>query len=184
MVTTSRTVTIERLTSKHVDDTLQAAKESVDETFPWMEWCHPGLGRDELAAFMASLEQAWDQGAAYTFAVLDAATGEFLGVAGLNRIHKAEKFGNLHYWVRSGKAGRGIATQAARLICHFGIEDLGLQRIGILVPEGHVASEHVAERLGATREGVLRNASRLHERQMNATQYSIIPSDIGGTLAA
>ena len=62
--------------------------------------------------------------------------------------------------------------------------ELGLQRIGILVPEGNVASEHVAEKLGAIREGVLRNASRLHDRQMNGTQYSIIPSDMNGISAA
>jgi RimJ/RimL family protein N-acetyltransferase len=105
-------------------------------------------------------------------------------VAGLNRIHKGERFGNLHYWVRSGRTGRGIATRAAKLVCHFGIMELGLQRIGILVPEGNVASEHVAEKLGAIREGVLRNASRLHDRQMNGTQYSIIPSDMNGISAA
>ena len=115
---------------------------------------------------------------------VDPATGEFLGVAGLNRIHKAEKFGNLHYWVRSGKTRRGIATQAAKLVCLFGIKELGLQRIGILVPEGNFASEHVAQKLGATREGILRNGTRLHDCQMNATQYSLIPSDLDRSLAA
>jgi RimJ/RimL family protein N-acetyltransferase len=184
MQSTPRGVTIERLTAQHVDVTYLAATQSVKDTFPWMEWCHPDLGRDELAAFMASLEQAWDQGGAFTFAIVDPTTAEFLGVAGLNRIHKAEKFGNLHYWVRSGRTRRGIATQAAKLVCLFGINELGLQRIGILVPEGNVASEHVAQKLGATREGILRNGTRLHGRQMNGTQYSIIPSDLEKSLAA
>jgi len=184
MQSTSGDVTIERLTARHVDVTYQAATQSVNDTFPWMEWCHPDLKRDELAAFMASLDQAWDQGGAFTFAIVNPAGGEFLGVAGLNRIHKAEKFGNLHYWVRSARTRRGIATQAAKLVCLFGIKELGLQRIGILVPEGNFASEHVAQKLGATREGILRNGTRLHDCQMNATQYSLIPSDLDRSLAA
>jgi RimJ/RimL family protein N-acetyltransferase len=178
MQSTPGGVTIERLTAEYVDVTYLAATQSVKDTFPWMEWCHPGLERDELATFMATLDQAWDQGGAFTFAIVDRATGEFLGVAGLNRIHKAERFGNLHYWVRSGRTRRGIATKAAKLVCLFGIKELGLQRVGILVPEGNVASDHVAKKLGATREGILRNGTRLHDRQMNGTQYSIIPSDL------
>jgi ribosomal-protein-serine acetyltransferase len=183
LASTPSTVKIERLTSKHVDAALQAAHESVEDIYPWMEWCRPGLERSEVAAMVAALEDAWDKGVAYTFVVIDSATGEFLGSVGLNRIDQRSRFANLNYWIRSSKKGRGIATQASELACRYGIEKLGLARIGILVAEGNTASQRVAERLGATREGILRNAIRLHDRQMNATQYSIIPSDLDNLVA-
>ena len=184
MASTSSTVKIERLTSKHVAAALQAAHESVEDIYPWMEWCRPGLERSEVASMVATLEDAWDKGVAYAFVVVDSATGEFLGSVTLNRIDQANRFANLNCWIRSSKKGRGIATEASKLVCRYGIEKLGLERIGILVAEGNAASQRVAEKLGATREGILRNAIRLHDRQMNATQYSIIPSDLAESVAA
>jgi len=177
-------VDIERLSSRHVDAALQAAHESVADVFPWMEWCRPGLERSEIASMVAALECLWDKGEAYAFAVVDSATGEFLGSATLNRIDQANRVANLNYWIRSSRNGRGIATQASRLVCRYGIERLGLERIGILVAEGNAASQRVAEKLGATQEGILRNAMRLHDRQVDATQYSLVPVDLADCAAA
>jgi RimJ/RimL family protein N-acetyltransferase len=176
-------IRIERLTSQYLDDEFVAAQESVEHTFPWMEWCHAGLTRDELVPIFAYMEKEWEQENSFTFAILDPASNAFLGTVGLNRIDKEEKTANLHYWVRAGYTGRGIATKAARLAARFGLSEKGLQRIGILVPEGNRASELVAEKLGAQREGILRNACRLHGWQMNATVFSLIPDDLDGVLA-
>ena len=184
MASASTTVEIEPLTSKHIDAALHAAHESVEDVYPWMEWCRPGLQRSDVASMVSALEDAAAKGEAYAFAAVDSATGAFLGQLTLNRIDRANRFANLNCWVRSSKKGRGKATQASKLVCHYGVEKLGLERIGILIAEGNVTSQRVAEKLGATPEGILRNAIRLHDRQMNATQYSIIPSDLADFRAA
>ena len=184
MITLLSDIRIERLTRKYLDDDLAAAHQSAEYTQPWMEWCRADLTRAELEPVFASIEEEWEQGESYTFAILDSASNAFLGTVGLNRINKLEKTANLHYWVRAGSTGRGIATRAARLAARFGLLDKGFQRIGIIVPEGNTSSERVAERLGAQREGILRNACRLHDRQLNATVYSLIPADLDGALAA
>ena len=176
-------IRIERLTRRYIDDELAAAHQSVVHTLPWMEWCRADLTRDELEPIFVAMEEAWERDEAYTFAILDTASNAFLGTVGLNRINPMERTVNLHYWVRAGYTGRGIATKAARLAARFGLSEKGFQRIGIIVPEGNRSSGRVAERLGAQREGVLRNACRLHGRQMNATVYSLIPADLDGVLA-
>lgn len=177
-------IRIERLTRKYLDDEFAAAQQSVDHTLPWMEWCRADLTRGELETIFVSIEEAWEQEEHYAFAILDTASTAFLGTVGLNRINKMEKTANLHYWVRAGYTGHGIATKAARLAARFGLSEKGFQRIGIMIPEGNRPSERVAERLGAQREGILRNACRLHGRQLNATVYSLIPADLDGVLAA
>jgi RimJ/RimL family protein N-acetyltransferase len=103
MVSTSSTVKIERLTSTHVDAALQAARESVEDIYRWMEWCRPGLERSEVASMVAALEDAWDKGVAYAFVVIESATGEFLGSVTLNRIDQRNGSANLNYWIRSSK---------------------------------------------------------------------------------
>ena len=171
-------IRIERLTRRYIDDELAAAHQSVEQTLPWMEWCRADLTRDELEPIFISMEEEWDAGESYTFAILDTTSNAFLGTVGLNRISKMEKTANLHYWIRAGSTGRGIATKAARLVVRIGLLEKGFQRISIIVPEGNKPSERVAERLGAQREGILRNACRLHGRQVNATVYSIVPADL------
>jgi len=177
-------IRIERLTRQYLDDEVTAAHESVEYTLPWMEWCRADLTRDELEPIFVAMEEEWEQGESYTFAIIDTASNAFLGTVGLNRISRLEKTANLHYWVRAGATGRGIATRAARLAARFGLLEKGFQRIGIIVPEGNRPSEKVAERLGAQREGILRNACRLHNRQLNATVYSLVPADLDGVLTA
>lgn len=177
-------IRIERLTRQYLDDELEAAHQSVEQTLPWMEWCRADLVRAELEPIFMAMKYDWDREEAFTFAILDASTNVFLGTVGLNRINRLEKTANLHYWVRAGQTSRGIATKAARLAARFGLIEKGFQRIGIIVPEGNRPSERVAERLGAQREGILRNACRLHGHPVNVTVYSLIPADLDGVLAA
>jgi RimJ/RimL family protein N-acetyltransferase len=62
---------------------------------------------------------------------------------------------NVGYWVRTSRTGQGIATAAVRLVARFGFEDLGLRRLELLIAVHNVASRRVAEKVGATLEGVL-----------------------------
>jgi RimJ/RimL family protein N-acetyltransferase len=41
----------------------------------------------------------------------------------------------------------------------------------------NAASQRVAEKLGATREGVLRNRILIHDQVHDAVMFSLIPSD-------
>jgi RimJ/RimL family protein N-acetyltransferase len=63
------------------------------------------------------------------------------------------------------------------MLARFGFEDLGLQRIEITAAVGNVASQRVAEKIGAVREGLLRNRFLLQGRSHDAYLYSLIPED-------
>src|SRR4051812_46037693 len=59
----------------------------------------------------------------------------------------------LGYWLVPAARGRGLATAAARLLCRWGFEELGLERIELLLEPGNAPSRRVAERLGAVPDG-------------------------------
>jgi RimJ/RimL family protein N-acetyltransferase len=143
-----------------------------------MPWCHPNYSIEESTAYISSREAAWNQKSEFDFAILDVRTRRFLGGVGLNQFNRDHNFGNLGYWVRSSGTRRGVATAAARLAARLGFEDLGLERIEIVVAVGNVASEQVAEKLKATREGVLRNRLLLRERPHDARMFSLLPEDL------
>lgn len=171
-------VSIRRYCAEDIPLLFEAASESVNDMFTWMPWCHQHYSLEESAAFILSREAAWSQKTEFDFAVLDLETNRFLGGVGLNQFNHDHNFANLGYWVRSSSRGRGIATAAALLAARLGFEDLGLHRIEIVAAIGNVASQRVAEKTKAKREGVLRNRLLLHERTHDAVMYSLVAADM------
>jgi ribosomal-protein-serine acetyltransferase len=155
-----------------------AARESVKELSPWLPWCHENYAIEETSAFILSREEAWKAETEYGFGIFEHRSGRLLGGVGINQINRLHSVGNLGYWIRSTATGHGVATTAARLVARFGFEQLGLRRIEILVALGNHASQRVAEKCGATREGVLRKRLLIRGESQDAVIYSLVREDI------
>jgi RimJ/RimL family protein N-acetyltransferase len=153
-----------------------AARESIDEVFPWLPWCHPAYSLDEARDWIASRPQARAEGIEYAFAIVDA-RGRYLGGCGINMINRIHRFANLGYWVRSSEAGRGVAPAAIRQAAAFAFGSTDLVRLEILCAVGNSRSQRAAERAGATREAVLRDRLILHGQPVDAVMYSMVRSD-------
>ena len=155
-----------------------AVLESMAEAGRWLEWVHDGYTVEDSSAFIARAIAGHENGEMYEFLIFDAA-GAFIGGCGLNRLDTRFLKSNLGYWVRSGANGRGVATAATGLVARFGFEQLALQRIEIIAATGNLASQRVAEKAGAQREGVLRNGIRYRGENIDAVCFSLIPRDLG-----
>jgi hypothetical protein len=79
---------------------------------------------------------------------------------------------------RAGCTARGVATAATHLIVRFGFEVLGLTRVEIVVDVDNGPSLRVAEKVGAVREGVLRNRLVTGDRVSDAVMFSLVPEDL------
>ena len=163
-------------------DLMEAVHESVDEIMPWMTWCTPDYNEKVARPWLATLPGAWEAGTQYALAITDAQTGRFLGGTGLNHINYAYRLANVGYWVRTSATGQGVATRAARLVGEFGVRQVGLLRAEIVVAVGNKASQRVAEKCGAKREGVLRNRLIVREKVLDAVMHSLTPQDFGAPL--
>jgi RimJ/RimL family protein N-acetyltransferase len=155
--------------------------ESSTEIGRWLPWCHPGYDREDALAWIRQSAASREAGLAHEFLVLAADGERLLGGCGLNQIDLTMRRANLGYWIATPVAGRGIATAAARLVADFGLRNLGLARIEIVAAAGNRGSQRVAEKIGAVREGMLRNRLRVGETQHDAVGYSLIPQDLGLT---
>lgn len=171
-------VRIRRYSADDIALLFEAARESTNEMFAWMPWCHPNYSSEESASFVLSREAAWEQKTDFDYAVFDAGGGRFLGGVALNRFDRDHGFCNLGYWVRSSQTRRGVATAATLLAARIGFEDLKLHRIEIVAAVENLASQRVAERAKAKREGVLRNRLWLHDRSHDAVMYSLVSADM------
>lgn len=144
-----------------------------------MDFAHDGYSVEQSKAWVSSRPREWTDGSAYDFAIVDGQDSEYLGGCGINRFDEGRNIANLGYWVKTSRTGRGVATAAARLLGRFGIEQLGLKRIGLRIAVPNAASQRVAEKSGARRECVLRNGMFVRDLTYDCVVYSFIPQDFG-----
>ena len=158
--------------------TFQAIKESAAEIGVWLPFAHPDYSLRENRKWLKKRPGDWKKQKGYEFAIFDAKDGTMIGGCGLNGIDHLNRKANLGYWVRTSHTGRGVAPAAAILLAKWGFEVLKLTRIEIMVAVGNERSLRVAEKVGAKREGVLRNRLVIRDIAYDGVMHSLIPGDI------
>jgi len=140
----------------HIGAVHAAALESVAEVAPYETWCTPGYTREQAAEYVGWWQKAREEGSGYYFAVETLESGEYVGSCGLSGIAQPHRRAGLGYWIRTPCTGRGYGTEAAGLVTQLGFAELDLNRVEMEIAVQNAASLRIAEKLGFTREGVLR----------------------------
>ena len=154
------------------DDAVEVAagvQDSLETLSPWMPWATESY--DESAA------RSWIQGEIEPNSVrcvLIGGDGRMVGSAGLNHFDTANNRANLGYWLRADATGFGYATSATRLLARYGLDELGLHRIEVMMSVENDASRQVAIRAGAGYEGVQRGRLLLRGRYHDAHGYAFV----------
>jgi RimJ/RimL family protein N-acetyltransferase len=109
--------------------------------------------------------------------IADAATGEFLGAIGIYRLERQHEHGEIGFWLTPGARGRGIATRAVRLLTTWGFEHLDLHRMEITTTPDNEGTLRLAEALGFTREGVMRERNLERGRRVDVVMLAVLRRD-------
>ncbi len=151
-------------------------QESMQEMLKWAPWCYPGYSISDCKSWLDSRHQMRSEGIEYDFVILDVKDNTFLGGCAIDQINRKHNFANLGYWIRTSQEGKGIATAAVKLISRFGFETLGFTRLEIVVAVQNKASQRVAEKVGAVKEGIHRNRHVVRGKIYDSVMCSLIPS--------
>lgn len=129
------------------------------------------------ADYLAAKREAWAEGTGASFAICDASRPETcLGQVFVERDDDGR--GSVGYWLLDDGRGKGRATRAVRLMASWALPEMRLGRLQLFTDPENVASQRVAERVGFTREGLLRAYSgRRDGTRADAVVYSLLPQD-------
>jgi RimJ/RimL family protein N-acetyltransferase len=101
--------------------------------------------------------------------------GAFAGTIGLHSIQLGDHCAEVGYWMAKEFRGNGFCTVALDLITHFAIETMKFRRIEGLADFNNLASQKVMERVGMTRDALLRNrVTKPNGDQIDMVLYSMV----------
>jgi len=147
----------------------EAIRESIDELRPWMPWAKTIPTPEESEANIRRARLKFLERSDMRLLILLKENGEVIGSSGLHNIDWEIRRFEIGYWVRSSFGGQGYITEAVEAITNYAIRELQANRIEIRCDSKNVRSYKVAERLGFTLEGVIRNDERSVEGSLRDT---------------
>jgi RimJ/RimL family protein N-acetyltransferase len=120
------------------------------------------------------------QGTEVVLAITLKPDGQVVGSMALS-INKNHQRGELGYMVAREHWNRGYCTEAARALMSYGFGALGLNRIQAAHFPRNPASGRVMQKLGMTREGLLRQYVSNRGTREDVIMYSILRREFGAT---
>jgi RimJ/RimL family protein N-acetyltransferase len=139
-----------------------AVRESAEGMRRWMPWSSVDYRVEQALAWFQACRDGWAAGTACEYGIFD-------------KIQYDPRFCNLGYWVRQSCRGQGVAPRVVQALAVQAFGPLGLHRVEIVVAVGNLASERVAVKAGALREGVARNRLVIDGRPVAAHMFSLVP---------
>lgn len=137
-----------------------------------MVWCRPDYAVADAEAWIQGTIAGRVAQTSYEFAIVDP-VGMLAGVCGLTRVNNVDRLANLGYWVRTSKAGQGIAPRAVLALAEWAFAHTALNRLEIVVAEGNARSHQVARKVGAEREALLRERMMVGGQPTDAVMYAL-----------
>ncbi|MEX2655509.1 MAG: GNAT family protein [Acidimicrobiia bacterium] len=178
-ITTDRLI-LRRFTRRDTDSVFLAVESSLPQLSEYLPWAHAGYAKEDAAAYIRDSISSWKEGRAFDFAIrLRSHPAHHLGNISIWHVSRLGRTGEIGYWVRTDHANRGIATEATAALLDNGFMHMGLHKITLRIAEGNRSSERVAQKLGFTREGVLREELRINGMWIDHTLYSILEHEHG-----
>ena len=104
-------------------------------------------------------DQTWPSGGVYQFALEALEDGQFIGRCGFVQIDRKNRHGEIAIHLGDpARRGRGLGSDAIRVLCRLGFQELGLHRIWARCFSYNPACARSLEKCGFRPEGTFREA--------------------------
>jgi RimJ/RimL family protein N-acetyltransferase len=134
----------------------EVVDESVEHLRPWMPWAHDEPQTlAEKTALLGHFHDLFQTGRDFVYGIFSADESEVVGRTGLHTRLDDDAF-EIGYWIRAGRVGRGLATEAAAALTRVAFAACGVDRMEIHVDPANEVSCRIPRRLGYVEEGTLR----------------------------
>jgi RimJ/RimL family protein N-acetyltransferase len=150
-----------------------------DPVMQRFSWRAAPFTETDARGYVAEQEQARLRGDELNFALAGPHDQDVvLGCVSLHEVRLGQGCAAVGYWLAPGARGRGAATAAVRLLARWAFAELGVARLELTCGPDNQASQHVAERCGFSREGLLRSHVPFKGARRDSVIYSLLPGEL------
>ena len=163
------------LEERHAEELFSLLKQNQNHLQEELVWLDDQLSTDDAREYIrAGLRRFADNNGLRAGIWFD---GKLAGIASLHNLAPADRRASLGYWLGASFQGQGLVTKACRVLINHAFGELKLNRLEIQCAPENQRSRRVAERLGFTQEGVMREAWWIRERFVDQVVYGLLASE-------
>jgi len=162
------------------DDIPAAVMAFADPSVQRFSWARAtGYTEDDARSFFEHQEAARVRGEELNFAFAEPEDSTVvLGGGSVYDIDLEQGRAAVGYWLSPQSRGRGVATQATRLMARWAFDTLGIARLELTCGPDNEASQRVALRCGFVREGILRSHMPFKGGRRDTVMFSLLPGEL------
>jgi RimJ/RimL family protein N-acetyltransferase len=155
---------------------LEAIAESRAELGRWLSWPEKIQSLEAAEDLCLRRRAEWIRREDLTYGIFLKNSDRFLGATGLHSPRWDDRAFEIGYFLRTSATGNGYMTEAVKALVEMGLNALAANRLDAWIePENH-ASIRVAELVGFTYEGCLRNFQLgTNGKPADYNVYAIVP---------
>lgn len=153
-----------------------ASREDVTRYLLWT----PHLNIHETKGYIEYLQREYRKGNYADWGITYKEDSVFVGTIGFANIDTENNNGEIGYVLNPEYHHRGIMTEALTRVLEFAFGTLSLHRVQLRIMEGNESSVRLAERMGFTYEGTLRDVILCKGSYRTVRYYSMTENDYFG----
>ena len=174
-ITVNDNIKLQTLVPEHAEELYELILASKEHLQRWLPWVKNVDSINYIENFIQETILRSDNKTEFAFVIFYKET--MAGRIGLYHLQQQNKIGEIGYWLGKDYVGKGIIGQCCAAIIDYGFEVAELNRIVIKSGTENTESFRIPEKLGFTKEGILRQAELLDEGFIDLNLYSLLKSE-------
>jgi ribosomal-protein-serine acetyltransferase len=141
----------------------------------WLPWIDGTQSLEDEVDFIRLTREYYENNKG--FGCLIRYRGQTTGTIGCHALDRMNRSSEIGYWLGKEFEGKGIMTKSCRAMVSYAFKDWQMNRIQIRCATGNVRSCAIPQRLGFTREGVMRQSEWLYDHFIDLVLYSMLADE-------
>lgn len=160
---------------RYAEEYFALTVRNIEHLRVWMPWATPELTLEVTKAYLQGSMQQFAEGVGLPTNLWY--RGQLVGSIGCVRMSWEKRRTEIGYWLDKDMQGKGIITRASRALVTYAFQEYGLNKVEIHAAAENRQSRAVAERLGFTLEGTIRQVEWLNGRAHDMVIYGMLASE-------
>ena len=175
LIVVSDSIQLKPMLEEHASMLFQLVDRNRKQLRAWLPWVDVMQSAEQFEQFIRGAGTREKEGLEASWLIFH--NGVLAGRIGIHYINQQNEQGAIGYWLGQDFEGNGIVTRACEKVIAYGFQRLRLNRIELKCGTGNQKSAAIPQRLGFTKEGVLREAELVNGRFIDLYLFSLLRSE-------